>query len=92
MTSISETRHLQKRVRLRIPPQYRQEPVLSDLISHYGITVNITAALLSGNARSDGWFDLELRGSQSQLDSALGYLNDLNLETWIDGDRETDGW
>jgi hypothetical protein len=30
---------------------------------HYGVTVNISAALLGANARDDGWFDLQLRGT-----------------------------
>jgi hypothetical protein len=48
---------------VRIPKRYQQEPVISNLISDHGLTVNISAALLSANAREDGWFDLQLQGA-----------------------------
>jgi ABC-type methionine transport system ATPase subunit len=81
--SISEDhRPTQKRIRVRIPKEYQQDPVISHLVSHYGLTVNIAAALLSANAREDGWFDLELQGSLPQIESALTYMNELDLEIW----------
>ncbi len=78
------------RIRLCIPKRYQQEPVISNLISEYGLTVNIAAALLGANAREDGWFDLELQGAVPQIQSALLYLNDLDLEIWYES--ETDSW
>ncbi len=79
-----------KRIRLRIPKGYHQEPVISRLVSHYHLTVNIMAAILGRNANGDGWFDLELRGTIADIESALVYLNELDLEIW--NDQETDGW
>ncbi|WP_017318653.1 NIL domain-containing protein [Mastigocladopsis repens] len=79
-----------KRIRLRIPKDYHKEPVISCLVSNYGLTVNITAALLGANGIGDGWFDLDLRGTSPQIDSALTYINDLNLEIWHDID--TGSW
>jgi len=61
------------------------------LVSHYGLAVNIAAALLGANARDDGWFDLELLGTQQQIQSALIYF-DVNLEIWHKSSPETDGW
>ncbi len=87
-----DQRVTQTRVRLRIPKTYHQEPVISRLVSHYGIIVNITAAILGANARDDGWFDLELRGRVPQINSALTYLNELDLEVWNSPDSEDDGW
>ncbi|MBD2733329.1 NIL domain-containing protein [Nostoc paludosum FACHB-159] len=55
-----------KRIRLRIPKDYHQEPVISRLVSDYNLTVNITAAILGANAVGDGWFDLELKGTEAQ--------------------------
>jgi len=55
-----------------------EQPVISRLISHHGVTVNITAALLSANARDDGWFDLEIQGKASQI-RCLN-LDELDLE------------
>ncbi|MDF5710316.1 MAG: NIL domain-containing protein [Nostoc sp. S4] len=73
-----------KRIRVRIPKNYHQEPVISRLISDYGLIVNITAAILGANAIGDGWFDLELKGTQAQIHSGLTYLHDLELEVWDD--------
>lgn len=88
----TDHRPTQTRIRLRIPKEYHQEPVISRLVSHYGVTVNITAALLGANARDDGWFDLELRGPNHQIESALTYLNELDLEMWLDSTSNPDGW
>ena len=88
-----DSRPTYTRIRIRIPKNYHDEPVISRLISHYGLTVNITGALLGANARDDGWFDLELRGSSEQIRSALLYFNELDLETWSeDTEDQTDGW
>lgn len=90
LSSVSNDQRLtHTRVRIRIPKRYQQEPVISNLISNYGLTVNIAAALLGANAREDGWFDLDLQGTVPQIQSALLYLNDLDLELWYDSDRES---
>ncbi|OLP17234.1 ABC transporter [Leptolyngbya sp. 'hensonii'] len=88
MTDIN--RSTQKRIRLRIPKHYQQEPIISQLVSNHHLTVNITAAILGANANGDGWFDLDLRGTETQINEALVYLNDLSLEIW--GGPEADGW
>lgn len=82
----------QTRVRVRIPKKYHQEPVLSNLISQQGLKVNIIAALLAVNAKEDGWFDLQLEGSAEQIDSALIYLSDLDVEIWQESSAGQDGW
>ncbi|MBN4004192.1 NIL domain-containing protein [Nostoc sp. LPT] len=79
-----------KRIRLRIPKDYHQEPVISRLVSDYGLIVNITAAILGANAVGDGWFDLELQGTDAQIQSGLTYLSDLELEVW--DDTKTNDW
>lgn len=79
------------RLRIRIPKKYSDEPIISRLISDYGITVNIAAALLGANARDDGWFDLELRGNSDQIKEALSYLNDMEVEIWR-GNTEEETW
>lgn len=52
--------------------------------------MNITAAILGANANGDGWFDLNLQGSNAQIENAITYLTELDLEVW--DDAETDGW
>jgi hypothetical protein len=90
--SLGTNRPTQTRIRIRIPKHYNDEPIISRLVSHHGLTVNIAAALLGANARDDGWFDLELRGSSVQIQSALVYLHEMDLEIWGELDNEKDGW
>lgn len=80
------------RVRIRIPKEYHEDPVISRLVSEHGVVVNINAALLGANARDDGWFDLELRGTSRQIQSALIYLEEMDLEIWGRSHPEEDGW
>ncbi|MBD2182785.1 MULTISPECIES: NIL domain-containing protein [Oscillatoriophycideae] len=91
-TSPDDNRHTQVRIRVRIPKHYHEEPIISQLISQHGVTVNIAAALLSANARDDGWFDLELKGTSGQIRSALIYINDLDLEVWHDSNFQEESW
>lgn len=81
-TAEGDVRPTQTRVRIRVPKEYHQEPVISRLISEYGLMVNVNAALLGVNSADDGWFDLDLHGTASQIESALTYLNDLDVQIW----------
>jgi ABC-type methionine transport system ATPase subunit len=90
--SVKANQPIQTRIRIRIPKKYNDEPVISRLISHYGVTVNIAAALLGANARDDGWFDLELRGTSAQIQSALTYLKEMDLEIWDESTTQEDAW
>jgi NIL domain len=85
-----DNRTTEKRIRVRIPKDYRQEPVISRLVSDYGLVVNISAAVLGANGVGDGWFDLGLKGTEAKIDRALVYLHDLALEVW--GNSDIDGW
>jgi len=51
--SLPTSRQTQTRIKIRIPKDLHEEPVISRLVSHYGITVNIAAALLGANMRDD---------------------------------------
>lgn len=90
--TLGSNRPTHTRIRVRIPKEYNDEPVISRLVSHHGVTVNIAAALLGANARDDGWFDLELRGTSRQIQSALIYLDEMDLEIWGESNTEKDGW
>lgn len=72
----------QQRIRVRISKNYHQEPVISRLISEYKLTVNIKAAFLGQDTISDGWFDLELQGTEAQIQNGLAYFEQLKLEIW----------
>jgi ABC-type methionine transport system ATPase subunit len=90
--SLGADQPTQTRIRLRIPKEYTDQPVISQLVSEYGLTVNIAAALLGPNTRDDGWFDLELRGTSHQIQSALTYLNERKFEIWDESDQGEGGW
>lgn len=90
--SLQTSRPTQTRIKIHIPKAFHEEPVISRLVSHYGLTVNIAAALLGANTRDDGWFELDLRGQAEQIQSALIYLNELDLEIWGQSTAEEDGW
>jgi hypothetical protein len=90
--SDEDNRPTKTRIKIRIPKNFHEEPVISRLVSDHGVTVNIAGALLGANARDDGWFDLELIGTASQIQSVLIYLNELNLEIWSQSNPEEDGW
>lgn len=77
-----DTRLIQQRLRIRVPKQYQQEPVISHIVSNFGLKININAAILGPNGNTDGWFELQLTGQQHAIDSALNYLNELGMETW----------
>lgn len=89
-TITNDDRTTEQRIRLRIPKHYHQEPVISQLVSQYHLTVNITAAILGANASGDGWFDLALKGNHVNIQAALSYLDELDLEVWQG--EESDGW
>ncbi|HIK03897.1 MAG TPA: NIL domain-containing protein [Trichormus sp. M33_DOE_039] len=72
------------RLQLCILKDYYQTPVIFELVSRFGITVNIVAASLSANQQDDGWFDLDIWGKPQQLFACFNYLQELNLPLWLD--------
>ena len=79
-------------ITLKIGGDYHQQPVISRLISEFGLTVNINAAILGANNKDEGWFKLDLQGTTAQIQTALIYLNDLGLETWDQKSNIDEGW
>ncbi len=72
----------QERVRVCIPGSHREKPVISNLIAKHGLTVNILGALLGNDAHQDGWFDLELQGTDRQIRTGLAYLERDGMQLW----------
>lgn len=87
-----DRRPTQTRIKVQIPRHYHQQPIISHLTLQHGLEVNILAALLGGNPQDSGWFDLELRGTAEQIDSALIYLSDLDVYLWHQSGDEVEGW
>jgi hypothetical protein len=71
------------RLQLCILKNYYHKPIISELVSHYMLTVNITSALLNPDMQDDGWFDLDLWGRPQQLRASLSYLEKLKLPLWL---------
>ncbi|MBD6614939.1 NIL domain-containing protein [Komarekiella sp. 'clone 1'] len=91
-TDILDNRRTQTRIQVHIPKDLHEEPVISRLVSHYGITVIIVDAQVSANVPECSCFNLELRGTVSQIESALTYLDELDLEVLHQSNSEEDGW
>ncbi len=90
-TELDSNRQTQTRIKIQVPERYHREPVIANLFYQHGLKVNIAAALLDANANGDGWFDLQLYGTQSQIDSGLIYLSEMNVRFWNEA-SELDGW
>ncbi len=68
-------------IKIRIPQCYQSDSIILNLVSLYGLTININSALLTEGS-TEGWFDLDLRGEAGAIEAALSYLNDFDLGTW----------
>lgn len=80
------------RIRIKIPKKYHDKPVIANLASEHNLKVNILSAILTKDPSEDGWFDLEIIGHSQQIDAALIYLSELDIEVWYETATETDGW
>lgn len=62
------------RIEVQIPLLYRPKPLLSNLISRYGVTINILAALLQPEESQAGRFDLLISGEDASIQACLSDL------------------
>lgn len=79
------------RIKIKIPPTYRNEPVLSRLTSDYGLIFNITKAILGGK-HQEYKLDLELIGTPEQIENAVDYLLKLQIKIWGKPNPDGDAW
>ena len=74
---------------LVIPESYRQEPIVTQLVSRYQLQVNILAATLGTNG-GQGQFKLTLIGVPQAINDGLAYLETLQITVILD--RDSDDW
>jgi L-aspartate semialdehyde sulfurtransferase ferredoxin len=79
-------------ITIRVPRNHHQEPIICNLVADHGLVVNIKAAILGEDSQADGWFTLELKGTNHQIQSAIVYLEELDLEFWEKTDTEEENW
>jgi NIL domain len=66
-------------VRIEIPASQHQDPVISHLVSDFGVTVNINTAFLGANGIGGGWFDLRIDGERDGLEQVMSHLTHQHL-------------
>ncbi|MEN9207284.1 MAG: NIL domain-containing protein [Gloeomargarita sp. GMQP_bins_120] len=75
-------------IHVRIPKAACDVPILSGLVSGYGLVVNLRAGLLSPTHEDDGWFDLEVQGTAEQIAQGLDYLRQRGIQVWQGNHQE----
>lgn len=70
--------------------RYQHKPIISELVSNFGLTVNIVSALLADDIYDDGLFELEIWGELQQVYSSLKYLEQLGLSLLVDASPESE--
>jgi ABC-type methionine transport system ATPase subunit len=76
------------RLRLRIPPEQVQQPILADLIRNFPVQLNIQAAMLASGGQEGGWFDVQLDAEEAILKAAIAQLKSQGVELWFDNPAE----
>ena len=79
---ISENTLSEKRLRIKVPKSLHEVPIISNLITDYGLVVNIRGAILDQKATDGGWFDLLLKGDLNQVQQSVDYLKQIGVEIW----------
>jgi hypothetical protein len=69
-------------IHVRVPKEACDVPIISGLVSGYGLVVNVRGGLLSPSREGDGWFDLEVQGTPTQIQNGLAYLRQQGLQVW----------
>ncbi len=69
-------------IHVRVPKAACDVPILFGLVSVHGLVVNLRGGLLSPSREDDGWFDLDVQGTPTQIQSGLDYLRQRGLQVW----------
>ncbi|NJK34143.1 MAG: ABC transporter [Oscillatoriales cyanobacterium SM2_2_1] len=87
-----DDRPIKRQLTLRIPASLHREPIITRLIRDHGLTVNIVAAVLGEDTNENGWFRLELTGTERQIQSALVYFEEIDVEVWQADSQDEEVW
>jgi ABC-type methionine transport system ATPase subunit len=66
-----------RKLRLSYPPPLLQRPIIHKLIRQFDISINILRAQIDLN---EGWLEIEMEGSPSQVSLALKWLESEGVE------------
>lgn len=80
------------RIQFVVPQKHHEDPIICSLILDFKLKVNLKAAILGKDGVGGGCFDLELEGYQEQIDLALAYLSQLNVEIWQKSENDFVNW
>ncbi len=67
-----------KKYVLKFPARLVDTPIASELVSEYGLVVNILRARVEPD--EEGMLVVELTGQKEKIDAGLGYVRDLGVE------------
>ncbi len=67
------------KAKLYIDKKYHSQPIISQLVSKFGVTINITSAILKLDTKYNGYFDLDIWGKEEQIKSVMYHLEKLGL-------------
>lgn len=88
-TKIANHNTIRLKLKLGIFKRYQHKPIISELVSNFGLTVNIVSALLADDIYDDGLFELEIWGELEQVYLSLRYLEQLGLSLLVDASPES---
>ena len=72
-----EVELMNRKIVLKFPHQLIEQPIVSNLVKHYGLEVNILKAKIT--PREEGLLVLELKGEQDDYHKGVAYLNELGV-------------
>ena len=73
-----EARIVNRKIVLKFPHQLINEPIVCDLVKHYGLDVNILKAKIT--PREEGLLILELTGEEADYRKGVEYLGELGVD------------
>ena len=72
------------KVRLTFPPEKITEPIIYNIGQHFRVITNIRRANVTEEA---GWVMLEMRGTSDEIERAIDYLKNINVQVEpVEGD------